>query len=458
MQTPNEQIDLVVIGAGLTGLTAAFYLTRAGRDFIVLEQMDREGGVIQTNHEGLFTFECGPNTGIIGQPEVAELFQDLGDQVQPEIAREAVKRRLILKNGRWEALPSGLTSAINTPLFSLPDKIRLLGEPFRARGKNPDESLKSLVLRRMGKSFLDYAIDPFILGVYAGDPDKLVTRHAFPKLYRLEQDFGSFIGGSFRKGFKAKSAREQLATREVFSCRGGLGNLTRALMTSAGKEKFRFGCKDVRISAVNEHFHISYTGPDGLPVNLTARQVITTTGAHALPELLTFLHPTDRAVLAKIKYSPVVEVSLGFSQWTGRKLDAFGGLIPHRENRDLLGVLFLSAFLQDRAPAGGALLTLFMGGIRKPDWILASDEEVMKTVSAELIDLMDLREFNPSLVRISRYTHAIPQYGIESDEKIQIIGSIMKDHPGLIIGGNLVDGIGMADRIRQGRMLAESVT
>jgi protoporphyrinogen/coproporphyrinogen III oxidase len=454
MKDTNDRYDVIVIGAGLTGLTTAYYLSKSEKRFLVLESMEKEGGVIQTQKEGPFTYECGPNTGIIGQPEVAELFADLGDQVEPEIAKEAVKRRLILKNGKWEPLPSGLLSAVKTPLFSLADKIRLLGEPFRAKGTNPDESLKALVLRRMGKSFLDYAIDPFILGVYSGDPDKLLTRHAFPKLYRLEQDYGSFIGGTLKKSFQKKSDREKLATREIFSCKGGLSNLTDALLKGAGREKFRFGCINVRINKMDDHFVVSYTSSDGSITMLRSKKVITTTGAHALPGLFPAMNQLEISVLNQIRYAPVVEIALGFTKWTGRKLDAFGGLIPHRENRELLGVLFLSAFLENRAPEGGALITLFMGGVRKPDWILATDEEILRTVSEEIKDLMELEVFDPSFVKISRYTHAIPQYGIESDEKIRTLGELMKKNPGLIIGGNLIDGIGMADRIRQGRLMA----
>jgi protoporphyrinogen/coproporphyrinogen III oxidase len=118
---------------------------------------------------------------------------------------------------KWEPLPSGIIKGITTPLFTFPDKLRLLGEPFRKKGENPNETLADLVLRRMGKSFLDYAIDPFILGIYSGDPAKLVTKFAFPKLYRLEQDYGSFIKGALKKAKEPKTEREKKATKEIFS-------------------------------------------------------------------------------------------------------------------------------------------------------------------------------------------------------------------------------------------------
>jgi protoporphyrinogen/coproporphyrinogen III oxidase len=135
---------------------------------------------------------------------VAELLEDLKDDCKPEVADETAKARWIWKNNRWIPLPSGLISGITTPLFSATDKLRLLGEPFRKKGKNPNETLAQLVLRRMGKSFLDYAIDPFILGIYSGDPARLVTKYAFPKLYWLEQDYGSFICGAIKKAKNPK--------------------------------------------------------------------------------------------------------------------------------------------------------------------------------------------------------------------------------------------------------------
>ena len=122
--------DIVVIGAGLTGLTTAYHLRKQGRDVLVIEKENRIGGQIRTYSEKGFVFESGPNTGVVSFPEVRELFDDLGD-CQLEIARESSKRRLIWKGNRFHALPSGPVEAVTTPLFRLSDKIRILGEPWR---------------------------------------------------------------------------------------------------------------------------------------------------------------------------------------------------------------------------------------------------------------------------------------------------------------------------------------
>lgn len=453
----EKKVDIAIIGAGLTGLTTAFYLNRENKDFVVLENRDRIGGVIQTQHADGFTFEEGPNTGVLGSAEAVELFEDLGNACTCELASNKVKKRYILKNGAWEAMPMSLKTAIKTPLFTTKDKFRLLLEPFRKKGTDPEETLDKLVIRRMGQSFLDYAIDPFILGVYSGDPSKLVTKYAFPKLYNLEQNYGSFIGGSFKKAFTAKTDRDKKVTRKVFSVTGGLSGLTNALWESAGKENFILNCPDISIQNNNEGFLI-HTKSHGEEIIIRANKVITTTGAYALGKLLPFADTRLITAVNKLKYAQVIQVIVGFKQWKGMPLDGFGGLIPFKEKRDILGVLFISSLFNNRAPEGGALCSIFVGGTRREDLIQKTDTEIKELVEHEFTDLMKTPAFNPDLFRIVRYQYAIPQYGAESKEKIEAIIKLENQYKGLIIGGNAIDGIGMADRIKQGRNLANIAT
>ena len=224
-----QKRDIVVIGAGLTGLSTAFNLKKMGRDVLVLEKQNRIGGQIATHNEEGFTFESGPNTGVVSFPEVTELFRDLEGRCQMETARESSKRRLIWKGSEFHALPASLPAAISTPLFTLKDKFRILGEPWRKKGTDPDEPVGALAQRRLGRSFYEYAVDPFVSGVYAGDPMKLTTRYALPKLYNLEANYGSFVRGAIAKAKEPKSERDRLATKKVFSAFGGLQNLVEAL-------------------------------------------------------------------------------------------------------------------------------------------------------------------------------------------------------------------------------------
>jgi protoporphyrinogen/coproporphyrinogen III oxidase len=460
---PGQSVQTVIIGAGLTGLSTAHFLKKAGKQFLVLEKNDGPGGVINTLQEKGFVYETGPNTGVLGSAEIVEIFDDLKSECEVETADANAQKRYILKNAKWEALPSGLMGGIKTPLFTLKDKFRLLAEPFRSKGTNPNETLSELVRRRMGQSFLDYAIDPFIIGVYAGDPDILVPRYALPKLYNLEQDFGSFIGGAVKKQFKKKSEAEKKVTRKVFSAQGGLSNLVNAMYNRAGKENFVFGASNVQVSLPGDAsqkaeglYKVIYQ-QDGRLISIQAKHVVFTGGAFELPQVFPFIDHTDMEKFNNLRYAQVIEATLGFDKWEGMPLDGFGGLIPSKEKRQILGVLFMSTLFQNRAPKEGALLTIFLGGIRNKALTELPDEKIKEIVKKEAMDLMSLPSFNPSLFKLTRYKHAIPQYEASSGERFDTINKLEKQYFGLIFGGNMRDGIGMADRAKQGRMLADQV-
>jgi len=446
----KTKIKTAIVGAGLTGLATAFYLKKAGIEVEIFEKDDHSGGVIQTHHENGFTYESGPNTGMLSRPEVVELLGELKNDCTLEVADEAAKARWIWKGKKWNPLPSGLTSGISTSLFTFPDKLRLLGEPFRKKGENPNETLAGLVLRRMGKSFLHYAIDPFILGIYSGDPARLVTKYAFPKLYRLEQDYGSFIKGAVKKAKEPKTEREKKATKEIFSVAGGLSNLIQALEKHIGKENIHLNCKNLSFQQNENGFSTKHS-------DHVFSHVVSTTGGFALEQLFPFIDENQLKPVLKMEYSKVVQVTLGFHNWEGIPLRAFGGLVPSVEQRRILGVLFLSSFLKNRAPEKGALLSVFLGGIRKPEIFELPDDEIMGMVKEELTEMMQLKKWMPDLVKIFRYRHAIPQYGVESEEKLKAISWLEKEFPGLVLAGNIRDGIGIADRINQGRTVASEI-
>jgi len=456
MMNPTDEIitDVVVIGAGLTGLTTAHYLHKLNSHFIVLEKQNRVGGVIKSKTEDGFLYEEGPNTGVTGNSTVVELFEELTGKCEPETASEYATKRFILKNSRWENLPRGLVEAINTPLFSLKDKFRILTEPFRPAGKDPHENLASFVKRRLGTSYLNYAIDPFIIGVYAGDPNYLIPKYALPKLYDLEQKYGSLIGGSIKKGFEKKPTVEKKVTKKVFSFTGGLTSLTNALFESSGIENFILGVEDIIVQPNDTGFKVHYKNSEGEFYTISTKKVITTIGAYSLQPTLPFIDSSVMKKLNSLLYTKVIEVSIGFNQWNGIELDGFGGLIPSLENRNLLGILYMSSLFKDRAPEGGALFSIFMGGVRRQDLMQLNDEEIRKIVKKECMELLHLNSFNPDLFKITRHNWAIPQYGVESGDRFAAIEALEKQYPGLQIGGNLRNGIGMADRIRQGKELA----
>lgn len=448
---------IVIIGAGLTGLTTAFWLSRKGADVHVLERSDRVGGQIRTFREAGFILESGPNTGVVSYPEVAELFKALSSSCRLETAREESKRRLIWKGDHFRELPSGLLSAIATPLFTLGDKFRILGEPFRAKGTNPNESVGELAARRLGKSFLNYAVDPFLSGVYAGDPLKLVTRYALPKLYNLEQQHGGFIRGTIAKMRQPKTDRDRLATKKVFSADGGLDNLTEAMAAAIGSERITLSASGISILPQAGKWEITYRTAEG-ETKLLADKVITTVGAYSLPELLPFVPKEEMAAISNLHYAPVVQASVGFRTTGDLKFEAFGGLVPSCEKKNVLGILFPSACFDKRSPKGGALFSFFIGGVKHAELTSWPEEKLKALILDELHAMLKFPpDVKPDMFRIFRHPQAIPQYEQSSGLRFSTIEMLEQRYPGLILAGNIKGGIGMADRIRQATEIANSI-
>ena len=453
----QSHTDIAIIGAGLTGLTTGFWLTRAGKQIQIIEKQDRAGGQIRTFQANGFIYESGPNTGVVSYPEVAELFAALSPDCTLETAREESKKRWIWKGNKFHALPSGLVSAVTTPLFTLYDKFRILGEPFRAKGTNPDESVAELAARRLGKSFVDYAVDPFLSGVYAGNPNTLITRHALPKLYNLEQDYGSFIKGSIAKAKLPKTDRDKLATKKVFSATGGLEKLSQALVKSIGQERIILSANDVKIEPQGNQWLITYCTPEG-EHSLIANKVVTTCGAYALPDLLPFIPKEDIGQISNLHYAPIIQASVGFHNTHGLQFGAFGGLVPSKEKRDVLGILFPSACFVGRSPEEGALFSFFIGGVRHADMLDWSDEQLKNMILKNIHSMLKFpADVQPDLIHIFRHQKAIPQYEKSSEARFKMIEELQNRYPGLILAGNIKGGIGMADRIRQATGIANEL-
>ena len=449
--------DIVIIGAGLTGLTTAFALRNKNRNVTILESDNKIGGQIQSHHVNGFVFESGPNTGVVKYPEVMDLFHSLNDGCKLEIAQASAKRRLIWKGNKFHELPSGLLSAITTPLFSTYDKLRILTEPFRAKGNNPDESVAELTKRRLGTSYLDYAVDPFLAGVYAANPTMLPTKYALPKLYDLEQDYGSFILGAIKKARQPKTDRDKTATKEVFSTHGGLSSLTNAMADKIGSDNIILNTKSISITPSADGFDINYT-VNGEQHNIKCNKVVTTCGAYALSALLPFVDSDIMQSITSLKYAPVIQVGVGIADTKGVNHSAFGGLVPSKEKRDVLGILFPSDCFAERAPQKGAAYAFFIGGMRHPEMINLSDEEIKRHVIDDLHSMMKYpTTIQPEAINIYRHDKAIPQYESSTGNRLKSIDLLQQTYPGLVIAGNLKDGIGMGDRIKQAYDIAASM-
>ena len=234
------------------------------------------------------------------------------------------------------------------------------------------------------------------------------------------------------------------------SAKGGLTRLTEALADAIGRDRFMLGARSVEIRPqADGRWQLTCQQPDGLHT-VTARQVVTTTGAYALPSLLPFIAAEDMEKISSLYYAPVMQVSVGVKRADVADYRAFGGLVPSCEGRDVLGMLYPSACFDGRSPREGMLFAFFMGGVRHPEMLEKTDEEIKAMVCRDFHEMLKFpADRQPDLIEIFRHQRAIPQYRADSGERIATVEKLEKLYPGLVIAGNLKDGIGMADRIRQ---------
>ena len=239
-------------------------------------------------------------------------------------------------------------------------------------------------------------------------------------------------------------------TKSTHIAVGGLSRLTEALTQSVGESNIILGAKEVVVTPMNGQWQVSYKTATGETISLCSQHVITTVGAYALKTMLPFVEEADMAAISALRYAPIIQVSVGLSDAHGVENKAFGGLIPTCEKQPFLGILFPSACFSQRCPTAGALYSFFIGGTNHIEMFDKTDAELQQMVCKGLTTMLGLpANVQPDMIRIFRHERAIPQYELSSGARFEAVNRIEQAYKGLIIGGNLRDGIGMADRIRQ---------
>ncbi len=454
--TPMNSIG--IIGGGITGLTAAYHLKQSGINFTLYEASPQIGGAVRSIRRDGYLAEFGPNTLLETSPVISSLIRDLGLEDRKLYANDKAKNRYIVRGQKPIALPTSPTSFLSSPLFSFGAKLRLLREPFIGKysGEN-EESVADFVKRRLGNEFLDYAIDPFVSGVYAGDPQMLSLQYAFPKLYALEQKYGSLIKGQI-KGKRARSKNgEVVKTRaKMFSFDDGLQVLIDALYHNLTDE-IKLNTSVSRIEQTSGGWNIYYND-NGTEYIKTHSSLILTLPAYKIAKLQHNIDGVDLSSLNEIYYPPVTSLSLGFKRSdVAHALDGFGVLIPKKENFHLLGTLFPSSLFPGRAPKDHVLLTSYIGGARSPELGAATESEQIEFVLKDLRTLLGVRG-EPTFIHRSYFPKAIPQYNLGYGKFKAIMDNFETKAPGIHITGNFRNGISLGDCIMSGKKLAERMS
>lgn len=440
---------VVIVGGGISGLATAWFLLRRGFHVTLLEAGSEPGGTIRTIERGGFLVDTGPTSTLYRGGALGELIDDLG------LASEVIEAdprapRYIVRDDRLIPLPMSPGAFFKTPLFSARAKWRLLGEPFRSRAAS-EESIAQFVRRRLGPEFLDWAVDPFVSGVYAGDPERLSVRAAIPRLYALEAEHGSLFRGALVRALRGSPGGPQPRGR-LISFRRGLQTLPRAIAAKLGSA-VRLNARVAALERLADGDWIVHASSD----RQRARSVVLATSAYDAATLIASFAPAAARELEAIRYPTVASVAVGFRrEQIAHPLDGFGALLPRRLARETLGVIFSSSIFPGRAPAGGVLLTAFIGGARNPAVRDRSTAELEGRVLDDLRVLLGIRG-DPMFRQVTLWPRAIPQYEAGHLQRVARIDSTLAAWKGLHARANWRDGVSLADSVQNAKNLASSL-
>ena len=388
--------------------------------------------------------------GLETTPLIAQLAEEIGIKDQMIYANEAANIRYILKNNQLMPLPTSPQAFLKTNLFSAKAKLRLMAEPFI--GKSNDgyyQSMSEFVVRRLGQEFLDYAIDPFVSGVFAGDPSKLSVKSAFPKLYRLEEIYGGLIKGTIKGARERKKNKEKSKqSAKMFSFINGMQTFPKAISNQLSDIEYNTQLK--KIEKLSKGFKVYYS-KNGEEKSIETEILLSTIPAYVLSSLINF-DDNLKSHLNDIYYPPVMVLYLGFDKKDiNRELDGFGYLIPSKEKKSYLGAIWSSTIFPNRAEQDKASFTLFIGGARSPHLFESDKDKLIDKVLNEFKQVTSISG-DPVIMRHKLWNKAIPQYNIGYIEHERYFEQFEKEHKGFFLSGNYRGGISVGDCVKNSKI------
>ena len=446
-------VPAVVIGGGISGLACAYHLQQAGIPARVLEAGTRPGGVIATKEREGFRFELGPQSFLSTEP-LLKLVEALGlkDQLLHADPRAP---RYILSGGRLIPAPLAPPSLLNTPLLGPRTKWRIFTEMFhRTRPPEDDESIASFIRRKFGKELLDQLVAPFVSGVYAGDPERLSLRAAFPKLHEFETTYGSVLRGAMKSRPAKGTPRAGLC-----SFRDGMETLPRAL----GARLDDLLLKESRVVALRRGkangkpwFEIEVTRHNHREI-LAASAVVIAAPTDAASQILQGLSDQFPPAFARIEYAPVAVVTAGYRRdQIQQPINGFGLLVPRAEGLRVLGTVWNSSLFPGRAPENMACFTSFAGGATDSELCKLSDDEITETICGEVARVLHISG-KPAITNVHRYASALPQYNLGHSKTVAALGALTSAIPGLFLAGNYLSGPSIGACVEQANQTADAL-
>ncbi|KAM7266304.1 hypothetical protein ACFE04_004201 [Oxalis oulophora] len=474
---------IAVVGAGVSGLAAAYKLKSKGFNVTVFEAESSSGGKLRSvSHNGL-TWDEGANTMTEGEEEVQKLFDELGIREKQQFPLSQHKR-YIVKDGKPVLMPTNPISFITSNILSTPSKFQLMLEPFLWKKKNfehdanTNESVGGFFERHLGKEVVDYLIDPFVAGTSAGDPDSLSMRHSFPELWDLEKRYGSIIAGAIKSQLSAKKEKssetkglteKKKRQRGSFSFLGGMQTLTDMLCKELDKDELNLNSRVLSLSysqdgksALHNNWSISHADLGKNSQCSFFDAVIMTAPLSNVKEMKITKNENLFSLdfIPQVLYMPLSVIITTFKKENVKQpLEGFGVLVPSKEQQNglkTLGTLFSSMMFPDRAPSDLHLYTTFVGGSRNQEFANASTDELKRIVTSDLRQLLGA-EGEPTFVNHFYWSKAFPLYGKSYGSVLEAIETLEKSLPGFVYAGNHKGGLSVGKAIASGCKAADLV-
>jgi len=446
--------SVAIVGGGISGLSTAYYLSKAGISSTLIEARPRLGGVIQTEHIQNCVVEAGPDSFISVKPWAMDLISELGMASEVIGSNDHERVTYIRRHGRLVPLPDGVQMLVPTkvlpmvltPLVSWPTKVRMGLEYFRrpAAVQPGDRSVAEFVEEHYGREVVDYLAEPLLAGIYGGDPADLSVTSVLPRFVELEKRYGSLTRGVLAERPKVEGTRSPLFR----TLRKGLGSLVDAVWKGAGGMTIVHGAVNA-MERVRDGFRLRIAGDW-----LSADQVVLACEAHQAARLMPTVDARGTELLASIGYNSSTTVAFGFDRSAVREqMRGFGFLVPKRERRRLLACTWVGNKFPNRVPETLAVLRCFAGGDAVP---AESDDALVFAMRQEIREIAGVRA-EPLFAQVFRWPLSMAQYTVGHAGRIAELESRMASLHGLYLAGNAYHGIGVPDCVRMGKQAAERI-
>ncbi|MEM6799814.1 MAG: protoporphyrinogen oxidase [Bacteroidota bacterium] len=439
--------DFAIIGGGISGLSAAYYLHKRGKSFVLLEKEAEVGGALKSSVLGDYRIERGANTVAMNGP-LQEIIQDLGLEAQVELPAEGNHNRYIYRSGQLHALTQSPLSLFKSSLLSRKAKFRLIREPFIKSKADPSESVAQFFSRRIGKEAYEFLVAAGLQGIYAGIPEEMHMASVMPAIVEMEADKGSLLKGLIARQKEAKQSGAP--KRTIFALKRGMQSLAKGLANYL-EDAIQCSAEIDEIRQTPEGFSLRVNGKV-----LEAKEILYTAPAHSA-QMLSGLSPELATALLRIPYAPMMLLHLAYERKSlGEKQLGFGFLIPPKEGKALLGAIWNSALFEQRAKKEHFLFTLFIGGARQPHLDPEDSHAHIEQAQLEFEEIMGIKT-QPVFREESFWKHAIPQYNLKHPEILSEISHAKKELPGFHLLGNYIQGVAVGDCVLKAKKWAQDL-